>query len=69
VESQLVFQDKKEIKRLRVQNSLLACYEAPILAQIFAEGQNLAVLDVGCNDGCKTLERFTSDSVSPVIGL
>ena len=69
MESQLVFQDKKEIKRLRVQNSLLACYEAPILEQIFAEGQNLAVLDVGCNDGCKTLERFTSDSVSRVIGL
>ena len=52
-----------------MQNELLACYEAPVFAQIFSEGQDLAVLDIGCNDGAKTLERFTSDSVSRVIGL
>ena len=69
MQSQLVFQEKNEIKRLRVQNELLACYEAPVFAQIFSEGQNLAVLDIGCNDGTKTIERFTSDQVSCVIGL
>jgi SAM-dependent methyltransferase len=69
VQSQFVFQEENEIKRLRVQNELLSCYEAPVLAQIFAEGQNLAVLDIGCNNGSKTLERFNSDSVSRVIGL
>ena len=69
MKSQLVFQEKNEIERLRVQNELLACYEAPVFAQIFSEGQDLAVLDIGCNDGAKTLERFTSDSVSRVIGL
>ena len=69
MQSQLVFQEKNEIKRLRVQNELLACYEAPVFAQIFSEGQDLAVLDIGCNDGAKTIERFTSDQVLCVIGL
>ena len=69
MQSQLVFGEKNEIKRLRVQNELLACYEAPVFAQIFSEGQDLAVLDIGCNDGAKTIERFASDSVSRVIGL
>lgn len=67
--SKLVFQEKNEIKRLSVQNKLLSCYEESILSQIFAERQNLTVLDIGCNDGSKTLERFKSDSVSRVIGL
>ena len=69
MQSQLVFQEKNEIKRLRVHNELLACYEAPVFAQIFSEGQDLAVLDIGCNDGQKTVERFSSESVSHVIGL
>ena len=69
MQSQLVFGEKNEIKRLRVQNELLACYEAPVFAQIFSEGQDLAVLDIGCNDGAKTIERFTSDQVLCVIGL
>jgi len=69
VQSQLVFQEKNEIRRLRVQNELLSCYEAPILTQIFSEERNLSVLDIGCNDGQKTVERFSSESVSHVIGL
>ena len=69
MQSQLVFQEKNEIKRLRMQNELLSCYEAPVLAQIFSEGRNLSVLDIGCNDGKKTVERFSSESVSQVVGL
>lgn len=69
MQSQLVFGEKNEIKRLRVQNSLLSAYEDPIFAQIFSEGRNLSVLDIGCNDGKKTIERFSSESVSHVIGL
>ena len=69
MQSQLVFQEKNEIKRLRVQNKLLSCYEAPIFTEIFSEGRNLAVLDIGCNDGVKTVERFSSDTVMKVIGL
>ena len=69
MKSQLVFQEKTEMERLRVQNSLLSCYEAPVFAQIFSERQNISVLDIGCNDGTKTVERFSSDAVSRVIGL
>ena len=69
MQNQLVFQEKNEIRRLRVQNNLLSCYEAPILAQIFSGRQELSVLDIGCNDGMKTVERFSSNAVSRVIGL
>jgi len=69
VKSQLVFQEKTEMERLRVQNSLLSCYEVPVFVQIFSERQNIAVLDIGCNDGTKTVERFSLDEVSCVIGL
>lgn len=69
MQNQFIFQEKNEIERLRIQNDLLSCYEAPVFTQIFSEKQNLSVLDIGCNDGRKTLERFTSDSVSRVIGL
>ena len=69
MQNQLVFQEKTEMERLRVQNNLLSCYEAPVFAHFFAEGHALNVLDVGCNDGTKTVERFSSDAVSRVIGL
>ena len=69
MKSQLVFQEKTEMERLRVQNNLLSCYEAPVFAQLFSEGHALNVLDVGCNDGTKTVERFSLESVAHVIGL
>ena len=69
MDSQLIFQDETEMKRLIVQNSLLSYYEKPILANLFASQNNISVLDVGCNDGAKTVERFSSPSVSKVIGL
>lgn len=69
MQSQLVFQEKKEMNRLRVQNNLLSCCEAPVFAQLFSEKQELCVLDIGCNDGAKTAERFSPDAVSRVIGL
>lgn len=53
MQNQLVFQEKTEMERLRVQNELLECYETPVFNQIFSERQNLAVLDIGCNDGMR----------------
>lgn len=67
--SQLIFQDETEMRRLRVQNTLLASYEEPILATLFSSAKDMAVLDVGCNDGTKTVKRFSSPSVSDCIGL
>ena len=49
--SQLIFQDETEMRRLRVQNTLLAYYEEPILAALFSSASDMTVLDVGCNDG------------------
>ena len=69
MQAQLVFGEKKEIKRLRVQNDLLSCYEDSVFEQIFSGKNDIAVLDIGCNDGIKTVERFSSDSVKTVIGL
>lgn len=69
MQSQLVFKEEHEIERLRVQNRLLSCYEGPVLARILSEGRQLAVLDIGCNDGMKTVKRFSHDSVSHVIGI
>lgn len=69
MKSQLVFEQESELQRLRVQNALLSPYEAPVLAQLFSGGRSLSVLDVGCNDGSKTVERFAAEAVFRVIGL
>lgn len=66
---QAVFQEEKEMNRLAVQNRLLLNYEAPIFTQLFAKRSGLSVLDIGCNDGTKTIECFSNDAVSQVIGL
>ncbi len=66
---QAVFKDSKEIKRLRIQNALLKEYEMPGLKKLFEAGNRLNVLDIGCNDGGKTVDRFSDESVSQVIGV
>lgn len=69
MQNQLIFQDDKEKSRLGVQKRLLSCYEAPAFAHVFSAKKGLAVLDIGCNDGTKTVERFSADAVEKVIGL
>lgn len=76
MEDLIVFQDDKEIERLRVQNKLLSSYERPALDAIFANcvagcenGEKVAVLDIGCNDGEKTVSIFSYNSISNVVGL
>lgn len=69
MQSQLVFQEKKEMQRLSVQNELLRSCEADIFTHIFQGKRDLAVLDIGSNDGSKTFERFSAAAVSRVIGL
>jgi len=69
VKSQAVFQEAKELDRLAVQNRLLLTYEEPIFSHIFSQRSGLRVLDIGCNDGSKTVQRFSSESVAAVMGL
>lgn len=57
------------MERLHVQNELLSRCEAPLFTRLFSQRQGLCVLDVGCNDGAKTVERFSDGAVERVIGL
>ncbi len=68
--SQLVFQDKKEIERLKSQCNLFLEYETPVIDDVLkSKGGKVSVLDVGCNEGDKTVSLFSADSVEKVIGL
>lgn len=69
MQNQFVFEEEKEIERLGVQNALLYAYEAPVIQTLFPKGGGYTVLDVGCNDGSKTVERFSLDAVGKVIGI
>ena len=63
-----IFQDVGEINRLAVQNRLFSSAEKPIYRQIM-NGSGLTVLDIGCNNGGKTVDRFKCDNVNKVIGI
>lgn len=67
--SKTIFQDNQEIARLAVQNRLLKAYEQPVYDRVMAGRSNLKLLDIGCNNGSKTVDRFTGENFSRVIGL
>lgn len=69
MESQDVFSVDKEIERLGVQNRLLMSVEKPLFESIFSSGSNLSVLDIGCNDGKKTVSLFSNKDISKVVGI
>lgn len=64
-----VFQEIQEIDRLAIQNNLLKEYEKPIYDRIIETSTELKVLDIGCNNGSKSVERFGSDKVVRLVGL
>lgn len=64
-----VFSDQTELKRLEVQRKLLWEYEYPVYQQIIQSREKLTLLDVGCNDGRKTVERFEKKNFSKVVGV
>ena len=69
MDKQNVFANEKELGRLGTQNQLIYGYEQPIFREIFAGKHDLAVLDVGCNDGEKTFRWFSVPEVTRVVGL
>lgn len=69
MENNYVFQEKKEINRLVVQNRLLKAYDEPIYQRIISGRSNLKLLDIGSNDGSKTTDRFSCENITQVIGL
>ncbi len=69
MQSQLIFQAEKERSRLQAQERLLIRYEKDIFSELLEGRSGLCILDVGCNDGEKTIRRFSSDAVGKVVGL
>lgn len=64
-----IFQSSKEIERLKVQSRLLDAVEKPLLSSLFSSSEDLCVLDIGCNDGEKTVSLFDGDNIRSVIGI
>lgn len=64
-----VFLDEAELKRLMVQGRLLSEYEQPIYQKVIDERDGLTLLDVGCNNGWKTKERFSDKNFKKIIGI
>lgn len=64
-----IFSDITEIDRLVVQDKLLSEYELPIYWDIIDNRIGLTVLDLGCNDGMKTVKRFDENHFSKIIGV
>ncbi|MCC8157016.1 MAG: methyltransferase domain-containing protein [Oscillospiraceae bacterium] len=63
-----VFQQRKEIERLSIQEKLFFPYEQPVYEKVLARPRRF-VLDIGANDGRKTLKRFSHTLTKKVIGL
>ena len=66
---QNIFADEREQLRLATQNRLMHECETPIFREIFAGKQGLNVLDVGSNNGEKTVRWFSDPAVGRVLGL
>lgn len=64
-----VFLDETERKRLETQGRLLSGYEQPIYQRVIAGRSGLTLLDVGCNNGWKTKERFFNKDFQKIIGI
>lgn len=64
-----VFQNNEELRRLEVQSRLLKPYEQSIYRRMIAGKSGLSLLDIGCNNGSKTVDRFTCDGIARVVGL
>ena len=64
-----IYKLSDELLRLGLQSNLLRPYEQPVYTGLLEGHENLTVLDMGCNDGCKTVGRFSDPAVSQVIGL
>ena len=68
-QNQNVFSGEKELMRLRTQNRLMHECEAPVFRELFAGRRGLNVLDIGSNNGEKTVRWFSDPAVAHVLGL
>ncbi len=64
-----IFENNKELNRLSLQNRLLRSPQMPVFEDIFSHCTCPRILDIGCNNGMETYERFARFSPSKVVGL
>lgn len=64
-----VFEEAQEIDRLGIQNRLLREHEMPVYDAAMSRRKNIRLLDIGCNDGSKIVDRFSGYDISRVIGV
>ena len=64
------FSDKKELRRLKIQQDLLKQFDEDVYARCLSEYDEIAVLDVGSNNGDFVMDRLGKDPrVKKIIGL
>lgn len=62
--------DAKELSRLKTQEDLLLAFDRPVYEQVLAGKSDLAVLDIGSNDGLAVMSRLGSrDEVTALLGV
>lgn len=69
MEEDTVFQTDEELARLDVQSRMMARTDRPVYEKVVGGRSGLCLLDVGCSDGAKTVDRFALDGVARVVGL
>lgn len=69
MKTQSVFENDQELNRLATQNRLLRECEEPFYRRFFNGYHQLRLLDLGCNDGSKTVDRFDVPEIRKVVGL
>lgn len=67
--TQSVFENDQELDRLATQNRLLRECEEPFYRAFLNGHRQLRLLDFGCNDGRKTVDRFDAPEIGKVVGL
>ncbi len=65
----IVFENNLELDRLAIQNRLLRECEEPVYRQVLAGRTGVRLLDIGCNNGSKTVDRFSGPEIARVMGL
>lgn len=60
--------DEKERQRLTIQHKLFKNFDDDVYEKILSDRQNLNILDIGCNEGYLTIDRF-GDKGNKIIGI
>lgn len=62
--------DQKELEFLKLQQEMLYLYDKDVIDRILADKNDIAVLDIGCNNGSQTMRYFENDSrVEKIVGI